>query len=1259
MRITASQIIDWVNNRAKESQTELPRWIRKLCFQSGTTREIAFPAGDSTYRPGWDGKLFSDLGDAWVPSGESRWEIGCDADPCSKAARDYKKRTKETTQTERAVTTFVFVTPRRWLKKGSWVATQRSKGEWADIKVLDADDLEQWLEQTPAIALQFAEHLGLLGPGVESLERYWLGWSEQCSPTITAEAIFTDRNATSEKLQALAGEEEGERPGSITLRADSVEEAAAFACASFLEHKEYADQALVVTEVDGWRFVDANSQLKIAIAANNEVAANAAPRPGVLLIIPHAAGDMTGETQGQEFLLERPNIYDFEKALVSTGMEESDARRYALSTGRSWSVLRRKRALNPAIQHPAWLDLPQSASLALVCLLGAWNQSSEADKQVVERIADQTYEIIEANLRHLAQTDDAPVLHIGSVWKAKAPLELLDLFGGRITSSQLDRFFLVTSELLSTNDPQLELPESERYAAQVHGKVHPQSGLLFESLCDTLIKLSVRGPDIPALRNLEIEGRVGRLINDLLESANGGRWLSLASYLPSLAEAAPGTFLNAVENSLEQPDAPVAQLILETTDAGFGGRCWHAGLLWALETLAWSPKRFARVARILAKLTHVPYNNRWSNTPGGSLLGLFRSWLPQTAADLSTRLMVLESLVGHDPDAAFDLLDAITARGPQHASPASRPKWRDDDAGAGNGVPGAEVRDMYVAARHHLFQLSAGQADRIVRLFENTEIGDVAEIAKVLDLMRPFTSDGNNEDRLSLRAALRGRLHWHRNHDEKSPEALQESLAPLDALYAELAPSDPVLRHRWLFSSHWPELPTGDERSSDLKISLVKKARNAAVNEIIQNLGMAGIQRLIIESGEPHTVGLTLGELEAGTIHWPDWIVDHGDDFLLESPMSRCIDGLLRILPEASIPSILSDVLEHGQQEKWVADKQARFLALAPVINSTWEFVRNRGQEVDAAYWRCVPIFGWTRDWGNDSSYALQRLLDANRPRTALQSCQFDLEKVAPRMLFDMMSRFLHGEEPEGPQPQYWDLENILKRLEGSKEIDRTELIQLEFTLFPALRHASEPAAHALFNEVTHDPAIFTELVSLAFKPEHGDRDEPITDALKEAALNAYNVLSECKRQPGTQEDGSIDRDEFLHFIEAAREHCRKADRLRMGEYALGEILAHAPPDEDGTWPFEPARLVLDRPDLEQLRRGFSIGSFNKRGTTTRSPWDGGDQERDLAAYYRKNAEKVQDIQPRVAELLELLAKHYERDATREDNEANLRKETF
>nr|VFK66423.1 MAG: hypothetical protein BECKUNK1418G_GA0071005_109214 [Candidatus Kentron sp. UNK]VFK72422.1 MAG: hypothetical protein BECKUNK1418H_GA0071006_11141 [Candidatus Kentron sp. UNK] len=1272
MKITASRIAEWADTHARQAQDQLPRLIRRLCYDPEASREISFPAGDSTYRPGWDGVLSSKKGNAWMPAGASRWEMGCDKEPTTKANGDYRKRTQATSEEERSDCTFVFVTPRRWTKKSHWIAKQRAKGEWKDVRAHDADDLEQWLEQTPAVALQFAEELGLIGPGVESLSRHWDAWSGQCKPPITFEAFLTDRasarDALAEKIQSITSQPDSSP--FLTIRADSVEEAAAFAVAVAMASGNPQDRTLVVTEPEGWRYVEANPQLKIAIAARTETAKKPVSRAGLLIIVPHATGDsiMKPATGEDELVLERPDIYQFEQALIAMGVEESDAHRYALNTGRSWTVFRRQQAVNPAIRHPAWLDKSQSASLTLVCLLGAWLNDNSADRQVVERLANRPYEEIERDLRELAIRDDAPVLRIGKVWKAKSPLELLTLFGNGITRSQLDRFFSVAEDLLSTPDPQLELPDEERWMAQIHRKVHPCSGLLFKSVCDSLIKLAVRGPEQAGLDRLNIEGRVAGLVGELLDDAHGERWLSLASFLSALAEAAPEEFLRAVERSLSRPDAPVTRLILETRDSGSTGRCWHCDLLWALETLAWAPRHLARVALILARLSHVPMKGNWGNKPSESLLDLFHYWRPQTAASLDDRIQVLDLLITKEEEVAFGVLIGLLKDGRQivvtHQS--SNPKWREDDAGAGRGVTDAEMHGMIDAAKERILRLSGGNAHRIAALLR-TGLWHPQELPKILPLMAPFTeTQATDENREVLRAALRERIHWHRNYDKSSTAELNEWLGPVEALYERLAPRDLVIRHRWLFDKSWLDLPRRDrDEGSEERNNTITRVRTSALTEIHQACRMAGIETLITACAEPHIVGTTLAKTAwLNDIPWPEWIAEKGEGFAPSAPMTRCISGFLLAISQPASNDLLRKVIALGERHGWDADKFARFLVLVRVEPETWRLTEECGVEVHAAYWQRVQptIFFHQKE----PEFVLERLLEFKRPRTALQCCASSLEQVSPRRLYAALQQFLQGEEADASQISSYYLAEMLERLEKSNEIKKAELIQLEFGLFPALGYGQESRAAALYEGIMSEPSLFTELIRLCYRPEHGGQEEP-TETTQAAVERTYSILQACERLPGIRPDGSIDGEELIRFIDATRELCREADRLETCDETLGQILAHAPKDEDGAWPCAPVKDLLEHPELEKMREGFFFEAFNLRGRKSkrgglaaiRSRREGGNQERALAAQYRGQAKRLHNSHPNVATMLEEIAEFYEHNGKREDEEANLGKERF
>lgn len=1256
MRVTASDIVNWANTRTKESQALLPRLVRRLCFVPGSTLQLAFPAGDSTYVPGWDGVLVSSDGNAWIPRGKSLWEIGCDQDVSSKANSDYRKRTEGTPQTERATCTFVFVTPRRWIQKTAWLQEQRSKGEWADVRVYDADDLEQWLEQTPAVAVQFAEELGRSGVGVESLGRYWQTWARQCDPPITPDAFFMDRAHVRDALEERLLPEETSQSGSLVIRADSIEEGVAFVAAVIATSNALHQQALIVTEPSGWRYVAANPQLPIAIAASIEAAASAPSLDNLLVVVPQAKGDYADPSREDcTLVLDRPGIYEFEQALCSMGLDDADAKRYAAITGRSWTVFRRQRAKNPAIRHPVWLDEPQVASLSLLCLLGAWNADCEADCQVVERVAGRPYEAVEEELHFLAAVDDAPVLSIGRVWKAKSPLELLSLFGARISRDQLDRFFLAAQELLASPDPQLELPDEERWMAQVYGKVRPQSGLLFDSFCDSLVKLAVRGPDVPVLRNLDIEERVRQLVRDILDGASEERWLSLASYLPALAEAAPDAFVEAVARSLRQPDTPVCRLITETSGASFGGRCWHAGLLWALEIAAWAPRRLPRVALILAQLCRVPMEGNWVNSPGESLLNLVRAWLPQTAASLEDRLKVLDLLVQKEPDVAFELLKGILGHRSQFATPSSRPKWRDEDAGAGRGVERAERDAMVTGASERLLQLSEQDPRRIASVLDETILRKKDRLADVLALIDPYTEPGSDDEgREVLRTALRKILHWHHNYGKDDADD-KAWLAQIDAYYDRLEPRDSVIRHRWLFDAQRPDAPTRQSGDCAAQGDELMRLRSTALAEVYFAQGMAGVETLVETCKEPWIVGQVLAGSEWIEQLTPDWWLNAVARVDSDTPIARCVAGFLNSHRESA--DLLQESVSFAQRNGWTADQLAHVLTLGSPCPVVWDLVEKAGDEVSAAYWRVVSIYHVFEE--NAVDIAIESLLRAKRPRTALNCCCHAYGKASSHLILRALEQFRQGEEADAPLPASWHLGKALDRLAEAPEVDRQSLIRLEFALFPALVGINETRASILFEELTSNPETFVELVNLAYPVALAEDADSTCSPAPDVMSCARQVLESCERIPGAGDDGAIDREVFDEFVSRVRQLCPEPDHVAVCDRILGRVFAHAPADEDGTWPCAPVRDILDQPTLDEMRQGFFVGIYNKRGVTIRSMDAGGQQERELATDYAEKADRIYYSHPNVAAVLEMVAKGYERQAKREDIDADLRRESF
>jgi len=1038
--ITTRHVTDWAATTI--AQRELPRLIRRLVHATATTTLISMPAGDSTASPGLDGEIYSKEGNAWVPQGHSCWEASCRADGTAKANEDFAKRVDGLAEADRKSRTYVAITGRKWTQKAKWAAERRAEGHWLDVRAYDADDLEQWIEQSPAVALAFGEELGLSGPGVTSLGAYYKMWSAQCTPQILAAAVLAGRDQQAQRLLTKcnsAPDESG--PSPISVKSDSVEEAVAFVAAAILADGSLVDHSVIVTDVCGWRFVEKNTEIRVAVAARPELADAPATRECLVLIVPYASGDMAKQFTGvagrldeQETTLDRADHSEFEKSLQYIGLDENDSRRLSRLCGRSWSIFRRQHANNPAIRRPAWLDHPSAPALATLCLIGSWSSNRDADKAAVARVTGRSYDDLERDLLALERLDDSPVLHIGTVWKAKSALELLALFGDRITQAEIDRFFDEARSILSASDPALELEKDKRYAAAIYGKTRPISSLLLEAFCDTLTKLAVRGPAVASLAAKDIDGRVAGLVNELLGGTDATRWLSLASALPALAEASPDAFLSAVEDSLSRSGEPVKQLFAETESAAsLGGRCWHSGMLWALETLGWAPQRLTRVSLILARLSDVEIAGNRVNTPLNSLINLYRSWFPQTGATIEQRITALDLLIERQPKAAAKLLNALTNTGHDMARHTARPTWRDDDAGAGYGATGIERRQMLDAAADRQLILASQNPEQIAALIKKYSDFDNTRRQKVLALIQNV-NDRTDEDKETIRKAVRQKIHLHRNYgDQEKVDAL---LRPLETAYNHLVPSDLIIEHGWLFKDGRLDLPVRhDDEDSAGRQYLSAKIRTEALTAIFASEGWPGLVRLADYTNGGWLIGWNSVEAGVPLDDAIQWVTASAGDLERGDQRTNLAAGILNAAIRRDGHDVIQRFLASVDGLSRDMDWKVRLLTYLPEERATWDIVEMLGRKEHEKYWRLCTGNIWAHDDPPYLQYALTQLLEARRPVTALRACDIKFDGIDPEVVTQILEGLLKGGHPyqRAGCRWFWPDEGVGRRALGLK----------------------------------------------------------------------------------------------------------------------------------------------------------------------------------------------------------------------------------
>ena len=246
-----------------EARTDFPRLVRRLIRQTNDqVVSLEMRAAEGAGFRGYDGQVDASKATPFVPRDASVWELGVSASPASKATDDYDKRTANSLGVDKSVTTFVFVTARRWPGKVTWAQTKRDEHKWADVQAFDADDIETAFESAPAAQFWFSELIGLPVDGIRTMENWWAAFSTTTEPGLTPELVLGGRaDQAAELLHIL---EEDTRV--TTISAASSDDVLAFVAAALLSAAEptrtdLIARALIVHDAASLRRLDATTDL--------------------------------------------------------------------------------------------------------------------------------------------------------------------------------------------------------------------------------------------------------------------------------------------------------------------------------------------------------------------------------------------------------------------------------------------------------------------------------------------------------------------------------------------------------------------------------------------------------------------------------------------------------------------------------------------------------------------------------------------------------------------------------------------------------------------------------------------------------------------------------------------------------------------------------------------------------------------------------------------------------------------------------------
>lgn len=1232
--IQATNLVQFADE--KDCEGILPELIRKLIIASCPIfPELTIPIGTSIWKPGWDGKCITDSKYEYVPKGISLWEFGRDKDYKRKCNREYDKRTQQTNEIDRLNSTFVFITPRRWIAplKSKWIETKKKTNEWKDIKIYDADDLELWLEQQPVVAHWLARKLKLFTSHVESALEYWQRFINNETLVFTPELLISGRESEKSQIQeiilALGQSKE--------IQSTSKSESICFFIASAISvddnttEKFFAKALVVSNKEDLKEILSTHNELIVIYDSNENDALSDFEAKSNLLIKP-----VTFEVKCNGINIPIPKWGSFTESLKGIGIERTKAEALSRQCGRSFSVL--KRILSDSPGRVGWNSGNDCTELIPIFLIQKFDDAVQGDKDVIEKFSRCGYEIYKEKLKRWSVINDAPIYQVTNHWRIVSSYDLMHVLAKYITEEHLRQFENVVFEVLGETDPALDLEPNMRYAAALFDKKRKFSSRLRDGISHSLLLLAVYGESSGINVNIDIQTWVDRIVRRLLSRDEISFWQSVENKLVVLAEASPESFLFSFENSIKKSPEIFTELF-DDKEYSLFSPSYHTHILWALELLAWNPNYLSRVVIILAKLFRLDKGSTLSNRPINSLRSIFLSWLPQTYADSKSRQKVIETLIEKEPEVAFELLKLLVPKS--------------HDTGYYNQKPIYRMRDFnnLVVSRKEVYENSEFIQQKLIELAKS----DARKWAEIVDFIDDFYAElrliminaligiKKFEGELDvLRDTLREFIHRHEMHSNQKWALKSDELALLKDFFPSLIITI-IDKCYWYFNVDYIEKSSHRSLSHDESIDLLESKRQDAVNSVFNEYGLSGILELVSRTTKSWEIGYHLADVK-------DYIDDEIFHLFLSDegkPYSMTMGYINRkadLKGSDWIFEKLSSSLISGSAQKI----SEFFLSINP-SSSLWNILNDQPPEVQDHYWQNIfkSPYGY-RLRGNDLQFGIKTLNKYNRFPTSLKLIRYERKNVPYELVIEILEGIATGTHTEALEIDNgaWHISELFKRLD-EEAVDSKKMQLLEWYYLPILNnsHSDRPIKY-LFKYIENDPSFFAELISWIYIPENRDPKEEMVNIKKKdiasRAKNAHELIESCCCLAGMNDSEEINSEYLLNWIYSAISECKKRDREKRGFYEIGKLFGRLSVCCNH-WPHPELCEIIEKFDHEEINKGFVLGVINGKGTEAHiRPVSNGSPERATAQKYRNLSQGICHQFPIVSSLLNEVASHYE-----------------
>lgn len=1105
---------------------------------------------------------------------------------------------------------------------------------------LKVDDVLNALNQQKKDLEKISQKVqSLLHRGVLEASTYWDMWAIGANGLkLEYEIVLSGRKKISDEVLKACN-----TPMHVCIEAKSQSDALAFTVATILKYSpENAPRTLVIENTDAYRdFL--NEKTPLIIVTNVLENPNYAVNKGHTVIWCGTPADKL--SYAGKLTLPTVDREGFHSSLKACGLDDNTISSLILETKRESALLRRALGIN--CEKEAWALPDNNKYYIPAILLGSWDETRDGDKDIASKLAGMDYSAFDKGLQMLLNSDEPPLFKVGGVWQISSPKLLLSRIMRELGSDTIERFKECIDWILEDDDPDI-IAKRDATDLQFWKDKHLYSKYIRSGLLQSITIMAVV---------MEAQGMATNWIDcyiaSKLKDFSLERFLSNKQNLKWMAECSPKAFLDYLDNDIKN-GANILSKIFEVkhnTYSLIGTEIHFSELLFCLEELAWDSRYLPRVTSFLLEFCKYPNDSNYSNKPIESLYNIYRFLLPQTLVEFHIRLEILKSLSIHYQkeigELCFRLLNGIKQT---VFMPTSHFRWRYSDQ---------------IKSPTHIRQIPSNDVIEMTELLLSVMEQNVDNICKLIDLstnnfmlcsrsliFAKFDScEGFMKGNEVIVECLRKNINQHLRCKNAVWSIKADDLRLFQDLLVRIESDDVIIRNKHFFENYLinDEL---DDIDKDFEKSRKESRvfRKKILEEVISIKGWDGICKLSKCVDNTNSLAEAVVELTGYGEYKEIYKLYCTDKF-----NTNFVSGYFHTLYYEFGKDLYLRIID---ELKAVSIDQISIVLYAPGVNSEiTNIVDASSESIQIEYWNNVCIWGMTAD---STLYTVERLRSVGRYSDIIKLIRNNEYKsqinssLWLEILFEIFDKGLINILYQ----EHYYVAKILKNIMIPDETTvKGKLMLLELIMFDYLRQYINESDLHLLHFINTEPEAMMELIKLAYCEDENYRENiELTESESNnriaLAQLAWNFFYHYHSIPGKRPDGSIDGDflkDYLARLQQCAEACHRAHVMPL---IIGRILGNMPETEE--YPSDLMCELVEYFDNDDIDTEISCCLSNRRGMSSRSPYDGGDIERSHIATFKMYRDRALTRSPRLAKVFENEIKSYEHMAMLEDERGKL-----